>query len=273
MSPEPGEIVSEISRNSEMRGRSETAFFLAYIPKCGTWSPYVLPMRDKTKKYTGILLLDPFLDGLLSPFIVPVVKFWVDQKVDAILFGYAVGAGAVLTLAFYQALDWWQKRRRKALNDSAHIAVISYPVVLVAFILGYVPLLFYAALGANGYFIVAIFTGSFYYFCVRNHLRYLKRRLFTLEERELFDRKADQIGNVASIGALLLLTCFMVDPTRLNPVTALVGCFLLSDIGLVGAFTYFYIRLEARRGTEDGDRSAQGRLEPKSSNMGKNVLV
>jgi hypothetical protein len=62
-------------------------------------------MREATQKYTGILLLDPFLDGLLTPFILPVMKFWVDQKVDAILFGYAVGAGALLTLAYYQALD------------------------------------------------------------------------------------------------------------------------------------------------------------------------
>jgi hypothetical protein len=200
-------------------------------------------MRGTTQKYTGILLLDPFLDGLLSPFIVPVVKFWVDQQVDAILFGYAVGVGAVLTLVFYQMLDWWQGRKRKALDDPAHIAVISYPVVLAASVLGYVPVLLYVVLGANGYFIVAIFTGSFYYFCVRNHLRYLKRRLFTLEERELFDRKADKISNVASIGALLLLACFMIDPAKLNPVTALVGCFLLSDIGLLGAFTYFHVRL------------------------------
>jgi hypothetical protein len=44
-------------------------------------------MRDTTNKYASVLLLDPFLDGLLSPFIVPVVKFWVDQKVDALLFG------------------------------------------------------------------------------------------------------------------------------------------------------------------------------------------
>ena len=108
-------------------------------------------MRDSTKKYTGILLVDPFLDGLLSPFIVPAVKFWVDQQVDAILFGYAVGAGAVLTLVFYQALDWWQKRRRKVLNDLSHIAVISYPVVLFASALGYVPALLYVVHGVNGY--------------------------------------------------------------------------------------------------------------------------
>ena len=201
-------------------------------------------MHDTTKKYTAILLLDPFLDGLLSPFVVPVVKFWVDQKVDAILFGYAVGGGAVLTLLFYRIFDWWQERKRRVLNDPAHITVISYPVVIIASILGYVPILLYAILGVNGYFTVAIFTGSFYYFCVRNHLRYLKRRLFTLEERELFDRKSDQIGNAASIGALLLLTCFMIDPAKLNPVTALIGCFLLSDIGLLGAFTYFFIRLD-----------------------------
>ena len=205
-------------------------------------------MRNTTKKYTGILLLDPFLDGLLSPLIVPVIKFWVDQKVDAVLFGYAVGVGAVLTLVFYRAFDWWQERKRKALNDPSHIAVISYPVVIIASVLGYLPILLYAALGANGYFIIAIFTGSFYYFCVRNHLRYLKRRLFTLEERELFDRKADQIDNVASIGALVLLACFMVDPATLNPAAALVGCFLLSDIGLLGAFTYFYVRLDHQCG-------------------------
>lgn len=65
-------------------------------------------MRDTTQIHTRILLLDPFLDGLFAPFIVPVIKFWVDQKVDAILFGYAVGAGALLTLVFYQGFDWWQ---------------------------------------------------------------------------------------------------------------------------------------------------------------------
>jgi hypothetical protein len=201
-------------------------------------------MHKTTQKYTGILLLDPFLDGLLSPFIVPVVKFWVDQKIDAVLFGYAVGAGALLTLIYYRVFDWWQKRKRRILNDPEHIAVISYPVMLIAAMLGYVPVLLYVWFGANGYFIVAIFTGSFYYFCVRNHLRYLKRRLFTLEERELFDRKADQISNIASISALVMLTFFIVDPSRLNPVTALVVCFLLSDIGLIGAFTYFFLKLE-----------------------------
>lgn len=214
-------------------------------------------MRDTTKKYTSILLLDPFLDGLFSPFIVPVVKFWVDQKVDAILFGYAVGAGAVLTLLFYQALSFWQGHKRKVLGDPTYIAVISYPVVIIASILGYVPVFLYALVGANGYFIIAIFTGSFYYFCVRNHLRYLKRCLFAPEERELFDRKADQISNIASIGALLLLVCFMVDPARLNPVTALVACFLLSDIGLLGAFTFFFIRIE-RGHTVETDRYGEG---------------
>lgn len=201
-------------------------------------------MRNTVKRYTSILLLDPFLDGLLAPFIVPVAKFWVDQKVDAILFGYAVGADALLTLVFYQALELWQGHKRKVLGDTEYIAVISYPLVIVASILGYVPIFLYASIGANGYFIIAIFTGSFYYFCVRNHLRYLKRRIFTPEERELFDRKADQISNLASIGALLLLICFMVDPAQLNPVGALIGCFLLSDIGLLGAYTYFFIRLE-----------------------------
>jgi hypothetical protein len=201
-------------------------------------------MRGATRKYTGILLLDPFLDGLLTPFIVPVVKFWVDQKVDAILFGYAVGAGALLTLAFYQALDRWQERGRAVLNNPAHIAVISYPVVIFASILGYVPVLLYAGFGASGYFIAAIFTGSFYHFCVRNHLRYLKRRLFTLEERELFDRKADKTGQAAAICSMLLLACFMIDPARLDPVTALLACFLLLDVELLGAFTYFFVTLE-----------------------------
>jgi hypothetical protein len=128
--------------------------------------------------------------------------------------------------------------------------------VIAASILGYVPVLLYIAFGANGYFIVAIVTGSFYSFCVRNHLRYLKRRLFTNDERELFDRKADKISHVASIGSVLLLTCFMIDPGRLDPVTALVACFLASDIGLLGAFTYFSVTLEKRQGTEDGAGAA-----------------
>ena len=201
-------------------------------------------MRNTSKKYAKILLLDPFLDGLLYPIMLPVLKFWVDQQVDAILFGYAVGAEALLTLAFYQALEWRQERRRKELNDQNHIAIISYPLVIAASILGYVPILLYASLGVNGYFIIAIVTGSFYYFCTRNHLRYLKRRLFTPEERELFDRKADKISNVSSIGSLLLVACFALDPSQMNPVIALVACYLLLDIGLLGGFTYFYFRLD-----------------------------
>lgn len=84
-------------------------------------------MRD-TSKHTKILLLDPFLHGLIWPVILPVYKFWVDQKIDPILFGYAVGAEALLILAFYQALDWRQARKRAALNDPEHIAVIPYPL-------------------------------------------------------------------------------------------------------------------------------------------------
>ena len=201
-------------------------------------------MRNTSKKYAKILLLDPFLDGLLYPIMLPVLKFWVDQQVDAILFGYAVGAEALLTLAFYQVLEWRQECRRKELNDQNHIAIISYPLVIAASILGYVPILLYASLGVNGYFIIAIVTGSFYYFCTRNHLRYLKRRLFTPEERELFDRKADKISNVSSIGSLLLVACFALDPSQMNPVIALVACYLLLDIGLLGGFTYFYFRLD-----------------------------
>ena len=218
-------------------------------------------MQDATNKYTCILLLDPFLDGLLSPFILPVVKFWVDQKVDAILFGYAVGAEALLVLGYYQTLDWWQTRRRKALGNPAHIAVISYPLVIVASILGYVPVLLYAVVKANGYFIIAIVTGSFYHFCVRNHLRYLKRRLFTLEERELFDRKADKISNASSIASMLLLACFVIDPARLDPVVALVTCFLLSDIGLLGGFTYFYLTLDKQCATKDSAEAELGHTE------------
>ena len=89
-------------------------------------------MRDTSKKYAGILLLDPFLDGLLYPIMLPMIKFWVDQKVDAILFGYAVGAGALLTLIYYRIFDWRQKRRRRELNDPDYIAVISYPLVIAA---------------------------------------------------------------------------------------------------------------------------------------------
>jgi hypothetical protein len=208
-------------------------------------------MRDTSKKYTWLLLLDPFLDGLLYPIMLPVVKFWVDQKVDAILFGYAVGAGALLTLSFYQALDWCQERKRRELNDTNYIAVISYPLVIIASILGYVPILLYVSIGVNGYFIIAIGTGSFYYFCIRNHLRYLKRRLFSLEERELFDRKTDKISNASSIGSLLLVACFAVDPARLNPVIALVTCYLLSDIGLLAGFTYFYLTLDRQQATKN----------------------
>jgi hypothetical protein len=201
-------------------------------------------MRDTSHKYTSILLVDPFLDGLLTPITLPVIKFWVDQKLDPILFGYAVGGYALLTLLYYQLLDRRQERRRAALQDPAYIAVISYPLVITATILGYVPILLYAALGANGYFLIAIGTGSFYHFCVRNHLRYLKRRLFTLEERELFDRKADKITQLSSIGSMLLLACLVVDPARLDPVLALVVCYLLSDIGLLAGFTYFFLTLD-----------------------------
>ncbi|MDL2279118.1 hypothetical protein LJC15_00445 [Desulfovibrio sp. OttesenSCG-928-G11] len=205
-------------------------------------------MRDKTR-HTGILLLDPFLDGLLSPLILPIVKFWVDQKLDPVLFGYAVGGNALLTLIFYQLLDWRQKRQRERTGDPAHIATVSFPLVIAASILGYVPILLYARLGVNAYFIIAIGTGSFYFFCVRNHLRYLKRRLFTLEERELFDRKADKVSQISSIGSLALLACIVVDPARLDPVISLVSCYLLADIGLLSGFTYFYLKL---------DRPAQG---------------
>jgi len=209
-------------------------------------------MRETSKKYTRILLLDPFLDGLLYPIMLPVIKFWVDQKVDAILFGYAVGAGALLTLAFYQALDWWQERKRRELNDPNHIAVIPYPLVIAASILGYVPILLYVSIGVNGYFIIAIGTGSFYYFCTRNHLRYLKRRLFTPEERELFDRKADKISNASSIGSLLLVACFALDPSQTDPVIALVACYLLLDIGLLAGFTYFYFTLDKQQAAKSG---------------------
>ena len=214
-------------------------------------------MRD-TPKYTKILLLDPFLDGLLTPIVLPVYKFWVDQQIDPLLFGYAVGAEALLTLVFYQVLDRRQARRRAVLNDPAHIVVITYPLVIAATILGYVPILLYTAVGANGYFLIAIVTGSFYHFCVRNHLRWLKRRLFTLEERELFDRQADKTGQAACIGSMLLLACCALDPARLNPVTALVACFLVSDIGLLGAFTYFYVTLDAQRGAREAASHQQG---------------
>ena len=51
---------------------------------------------------------------------------------------------------------------------------------------------------------------------------------------------------------MLLLACFVVDPARLDPVIALVGCYLLSDIGLLAGLTYFYITLDTKRGAEDG---------------------
>jgi hypothetical protein len=196
-------------------------------------------MRETTR-YTNMLLLDPFLDGLTAPFILPVVKFWVDQKLDPILFGYAVGAEALLTLVFYQILEWRQRGMRKALRDPSYIAEIPYPVVIVATIAAYIPVVLYFLLGVNGYFVVALFTGSLYFFCVRNHLRSLKRRLFTLEERELFDRKADTMARAASIFSLLLLSLIFIDPAALNPVTALISCFFVSDVGLLSGFTYFY---------------------------------
>jgi hypothetical protein len=83
-------------------------------------------MRGTTQKYTGILLLDPFLDGLLSPFILPVVKFWVDQKVDAILFGYAVGTGALLPQSLSPKVSEYSKR--KARKDFGRRSAIE-PVV------------------------------------------------------------------------------------------------------------------------------------------------
>ena len=80
---------------------------------------YDFPMRYTTK-YTDILLPDPFPDGLTAPFILPVVKFRVDQKLDPVLFGYAVGAEALLTLVFYQVLERRQRRMRKALCDPSY---------------------------------------------------------------------------------------------------------------------------------------------------------
>ena len=91
----------------------------------------------------------------------------------------------------------------------------------------------------DGYFTVAVFTGTLYFFCVRNQLRSLKRRIFTPEERELFGRKADTMTRAASIFSLLLSFIF-IDPAALNPVTALGGCFFVSDVGLLSGFTYFY---------------------------------
>jgi hypothetical protein len=213
-------------------------------------------MRDSSHKYTSILLLDPFLDGLLTPITLPVIKFWVDQKLDPVLFGYAVGGHALLTLLYYRFLDRHQERRRAFLQDPAHIAVIAYPMVIAATILGYVPILLYAALGANGYFLIAIVTVSFYHFCVSNHLRYLKRRLFTLEEHELFDRKADKISQLSSIASMLLLACLVVDPARLDPALALVVCYLLSDIGLLAGFTYFFLTLDKECGANSPEVSA-----------------
>jgi hypothetical protein len=204
-------------------------------------------MRESTK-YTGILLLDPFLDGLTAPFILPVLKFWVDQKLDPVLFGYAVGVEAALVLLFYQILEWRQKHERKVRRDPDYILSIPYSLVLAASAIGYVPVLLYLYVGVNAYFVIALFTGSFYYFCIRNHLAYLKRCLFSPEERELFDRKADKIGHVTSILSIGLLALIFIDPATVNPVKALVCCFLLSDIGLLAGFTFFHFnRASAKR--------------------------
>ena len=206
-------------------------------------------------------MLDSFLCGLLLPIILPVYKFWVDQKIDPILFGYGVGGYALLTLIYYQALDWWQARRRAALNDPSYLAVISYPMVIIASILGYVPALLYVHIGADGFYIIAIGTGSFYYFCVRNHLRYLKRRLFTLEERELFDRESDKIGHVASIGSILLLACFAVEPARQDPVIALIIYYLVADFGALTGFTYCYLTLDKQPAVKNNAETEFGHTE------------
>jgi hypothetical protein len=202
----------------------------------------------KHVRASGILLLDPLLDGLLTPFIVPIIKFWVDQKIEPLLFGYAIGVEAALVLLFYQALEWLQKRRRIILNNPAYIQSVPFAAVLVSTALAYTPVLLYLHIGVNIYFVIAIFTGSFYFFCVRNHLAYLKRCLFSPEQRELFDRKADKLSHVTRILSMGLLALVFIDPAELNPVKALVFCFFISDIGLLSGFTYFHfvIKKEAK---------------------------
>jgi hypothetical protein len=79
-------------------------------------------------------------------------------------------------------------------------------------------------------------------------LAYLKRCLFSPEQRELFDRKADKLGQVTRILSMGLLALVFIDPAELNPVKALVFCFFISDIGLLSGFTYFHfvMKKEAR---------------------------
>lgn len=198
----------------------------------------------KRTTFPGILLLDPFLDGLLTPFILPVIKFWVDQKVDPLLFGYAAGAEAFLTILLYKILDNYQERQRRLLRKKNYIAHIPYGFVALATLSAYVPALLYMNIGADGYFMMAVVTGSFYYFCTRNYLAYIKRRIFSPEERELFDRKADKINRLSSIAAIGALLVYSLEPADMDPVTALIVCFVLSDIGLFAGFTYFYCTVE-----------------------------
>jgi hypothetical protein len=42
---------------------------------------------------------------------------------------------------------------------------------------------------------------------------------------------------------MALLAYVVLEPDRLEPTSALLVCFLLSDIGLLAGFTYFFITL------------------------------
>jgi hypothetical protein len=132
---------------------------------------------------------------------------------------------------------------RARLKDETYIQSVPYTLVIVATVLAYLPLLLYFQFGVNGYFVLAVFTGSFYFFCIRTHLAYLKRHLFSPEERELFDRRADKIHHCTTILSMSLLALVFINPADLNPVVALAVCFLLSDFGLLIGFTYLRLRL------------------------------
>jgi hypothetical protein len=138
-------------------------------------------------------------------------------------------------------LDKIQNRKRIKYNNTEYIYELPFWLVILFVLLMYFPILLYIKAGVDVFFTVSLFSGAFYSFVVHNYYRYICRVVWTVEERELLDRRIDKVGSLSNLCGLFILLCVAMDAGEFPPVKYMFLFYLFVDGGLVWMMVWFKI--------------------------------
>jgi hypothetical protein len=192
------------------------------------------------EKFLKIIYLDCILESLFVPILWPVYAFYVTQKVNPLLLGYAMGMGSLVDLVLYYLLDRKQDAKRKELGDDEYIYEMPFYMAILAVIIDLLQVFCYIIMSLNYFYFTQIITGSVVAFVFTNNYRYMYRVVLTTNERELVERKLSKCRSILQIVSIALLFSIDLEPSKLSPIRYLALFYITSEIGAIITIIWFH---------------------------------